>query len=33
MMIYAIVLIVTLFLRPKGLLPWSPKMGSGGGAE
>ncbi|MCK4787990.1 MAG: branched-chain amino acid ABC transporter permease [Desulfobacteraceae bacterium] len=27
MMIYAIVLIVILFLRPQGLLPWTPKLG------
>lgn len=27
MIIYAVVLIVTLFLKPKGLLPWSPKFG------
>lgn len=27
MMIYALVLIAILFLRPQGLLPWSPKIG------
>lgn len=31
MMIYALALIVILFLRPQGLLPWSPKIGFGGG--
>ncbi len=28
MMIYALALIVILFLRPQGLLPWTPKIGA-----
>jgi branched-chain amino acid transport system permease protein len=30
MIIYAVALIVILFIRPQGLLPWSPELGQRG---